>query len=191
MALITPREAVGQRTTTGQTPHRYPLRLLGVAAFSSTAPWELGSSAPALFSTVTFATRGSFRHQAACSWHDARATPGEQEWPALRGLPDEVAAYGATELDLVASAELVGQIRRDLAVVEAFDGQLDACAVRRRCDRVAALRLVAVLSGEAHVDVLPCAMSRPAGDVEGKGRGARSLRDDLDDLRDLPGQSPQ
>ena len=60
------------------------------------------------------------RHQR----HDARAAGDEQQPPALRRLPDEIAADGATEFDLVARPELVGQVRGHLAVVEALDGEV-------------------------------------------------------------------
>src|SRR6202011_6107269 len=122
---------------------------------------------------------------------DARSAGDEQQWTALGWLPDEVAANGTAELDLVAWLELVSEIGGDLTVVDADDGQLEACAVWRRCDRVAALRLVAVFGGQADVDVLPGAVSGPAGDVDGDRLDARRLDDDVDDLRDLPGQSPQ
>jgi hypothetical protein len=128
------------------------------------------------------------RHQR----HDARASAGEQQRPALRRLPDEPAADGAAELDPVARPELVRQVGRDHAVPQTLDGQLDAGAVGHRCDRVAALRLIAVLGGEADVDVLPRPMSGPAGHVEGDRPDARRLGDDVDDLRDPPvHQSPQ
>jgi hypothetical protein len=39
--------------------------------------------------------------------------------------------------------------------------------------------------------VLPCARPPPAWDVEGDRLDAGSLRDDVDDIRELPGQSPQ
>jgi hypothetical protein len=115
----------------------------------------------------------------------------EQQRTVLRRPPDEVAADRATQLDLVAGPELVGQVRGNLAVVEALDRELDARAVGRRRDRVAALRLVAVFGGEADVDMLPGAMSGPAGDVEGDRLDARRLDEDVDDVRDLPDQSPQ
>ena len=111
--------------------------------------------------------------------------------PPCVGLPDEVAADRPAELDLVARPQLVGQVRGDLAVVEALHRQLDVLAVRGRRDRVAALRLVAVVRGQANVDVLAGAVSRPAVDVEGDRLDARRLSADLDDRRDLPGQSPQ
>jgi hypothetical protein len=81
--------------------------------------------------------------------YDTLAAGGEKQRPALRGLPYEVAANGTAELDLIARPQLVGQVRRDLAVVEALDRKLDASAVPRRRDRVAALGLVAVLGDQA------------------------------------------
>jgi hypothetical protein len=50
--------------------------------------------------------------------------PGhEHQRPALGGLPDEVAADRAAQLDLLARPELVGQVGGDLAVVEPLDGE--------------------------------------------------------------------
>jgi hypothetical protein len=72
------------------------------------------------------------RHQR----RDARASGDEQQRPALRRLPDEVAADRAAELDPVARPELVRQEGRDLAVLETLDGQLDAGAIGHRCDRI-------------------------------------------------------
>ena len=131
--------------------------------------------------------RPDHRHQR----HDARSAGDEQQRAALRRLPDEVAADGPAELDLVARPELVGQVGGDLAVVEALDRELDASAVRRRGDRVAALRLIAVLGRQPDVDVLAGAVAGPAGDVEDDRLDARRLGDDVDDLRELPGQSPE
>ena len=55
-------------------------------------------------------------------------------------VPDEPAADRAAHLELVADLDLVVQERRDLAVLEPFDGELDlAGVVGRRRDRVRAL----------------------------------------------------
>jgi hypothetical protein len=142
---------------------------------------------PRLGVAVGNVARADHRHQR----HDPRAAGDEQQRPALRRLPDEVAADGTTQFDLVARPKLVGQVRGDLAVVEALDGEIDAGAVGRRCDRVAALRLVAVLGGEADVDVLARPVSGPAGHVEGDRLDAGRLGHDVEDVGDPPGQSPQ
>ena len=63
-----------------------------------------------------------------------------------------------------------------------------------RRNRVAALRLVAVLGGQADVDVLAGPVARPARDVEHEARDPRRLRHALDELREEPpkgSQSPQ
>ena len=59
------------------------------------------------------------RHQR----HDPRAAADEQQRPARRRVPDEVAADRAAQLELIAGAELVDEVRRDLAVVEPLDGE--------------------------------------------------------------------
>jgi hypothetical protein len=122
---------------------------------------------------------------------DPRPATNEQQWAALGGLPDEVAANWPPKLDLIAGPELVHQVGRDLAVVEALDRELDASSVRRRRDRVAPLCLIAVRSGQADVDVLSGSMPCPGRNVERDRLDPRRLPRDLDDLRDLPAQSPQ
>ena len=72
----------------------------------------------------------------------------------LVASPGEVAADRAPQLELVARAKLLGEVGRDLAVVDPLDRQRDAGVLRRRGDRVGALRLVAVIGGKADVDVL-------------------------------------
>jgi hypothetical protein len=117
--------------------------------------------------------------------------PGhEHQRPALGGLPDEVAADRAAQLDLLARPELVGQVGGDLAVVEPLDGEPDASTVKRGGDRVASLGLITVLRRQPNINVLSSPVARPTGDVEDDRLDARRLDDDLDELGKLPGQSP-
>ena len=97
---------------------------------------------------------------------DARAAADEQQRAAGRGIPGEVAADRAAQLELVARPQLVDEVRRDLAVVESLDRERERGILGRRGDRVAALRLIAVLRRQPHVDVLTRAMAGPAGSVE-------------------------
>ena len=83
--------------------------------------------------------------------------------PPSRRLPDEVAADRARAARSGRRRELVGEVGRDLAVVEPLDGELEAAVLGRRGDRVAALRLVAVLGGQPDVDVLAGAVAGPVG----------------------------
>jgi len=62
--------------------------------------------------------------------------------------------------------------------------------LRRGRDRVASLRLVAVLGGESNVDVLAGEVTLPVGWVEAEGSCVRRLVDDVDDAREPPAQSP-
>ena len=79
----------------------------------------------------------------------------EQQRIGGRGVPHEIATDRAAHLEPVAQHQLVDQERRDLAVRDALDGQVELRLVgRRRGDRVAALGLVAVLRGQPNVDVL-------------------------------------
>jgi hypothetical protein len=68
----------------------------------------------------------------------------------------------AAQLERVADAQLPGQIRIDLAVLDPFDRQRQPLIFGRRGDRVRALRLVAVLRAQPYVDVLTGDVHRPA-----------------------------
>jgi hypothetical protein len=52
------------------------------------------------------------------------------------------------------------------------------------------LRLVTILGGQAHVDVLARAVSLPLRNVENDGLGSGRLFDVLNHCSDLPVQSP-
>ena len=98
-------------------------------------------------------------------------------------------AFVPDQIDLADGLQL-----RHFTVVDANDGEFEAFGSGCRRDRVAALGLVPVGRGEAHVDVLAGAVAGPRGDVEAQGRGASGLGDRLGDCRDLPShrsQSPQ
>jgi hypothetical protein len=56
---------------------------------------------------------------------------------------------------------LAGEIGRDLAHVDALDGERHAGTFGFGCDRVAALRLIAVFGRQSHVNVLASLMARP------------------------------
>ena len=102
------------------------------------------------------------RHQR----HEARsAADEEQRTPPCR-VPGEVAADRPAQLELVAREHVLRQVRRHLAVLDQLDRQLETSFLRRRGDRIRALGLVAVLGGQADVDVLPGAVAGPALHVE-------------------------
>ena len=56
--------------------------------------------------------------------------------------------------------------------------------------RVAALRLVSVVSGQAHIHVLAGVMARPSGHGEHQAAHTWGLIDKVHDLGDAPDQSP-
>ncbi len=58
------------------------------------------------------------RHQG----HDAGAAGDQQQRPAVRDRPGEVAADRTAQLQRIAGPQLLGQVGRDLAVVEPLDG---------------------------------------------------------------------
>src|SRR5918992_4347831 len=123
--------------------------------------------------------------------YDAGAAGEELKWSAQRGLPDEVATDGAAQLQVVPDTKLIHEIRRDLAVLEPFDRDHDTGVFGRRGDRVAPLRLVAVLRRQPHVDVLAGAMARPVWQLERDALRSGGLFDELDHGAQLPGQSPR
>ena len=96
----------------------------------------------------------------------------------------------AAELELVAGLQLVDEVRRHLAVVDAVDGDRDARAVGGGGDGVAPLDLIAVLGRQPHVNVLARLMTRPVGNVQHEAPNLGGLVDSINEVGDLPGQSP-
>src|SRR5262249_16848636 len=105
-------------------------------------------------------------------------------------LPQEVPADRTAQLKLVAGLEPLGQVGRYLAVLKSFNGDHEMIVVGTRRDRIAPLRLVAVLSGQPHVDMLTGPVPVPVGHVEHDARRPARLGYELDDLAELPVQSP-
>jgi hypothetical protein len=122
--------------------------------------------------------------------HDARAAGDEQRRLGLVAVPDEVAADRAPNLEDVAVSNLVHQVRGDLAVLEPLDRDRQRLAGGGG-DRVRALGLVAVLGGQAHVEVLARAVIAPAVDVEHERAHPGRLLFERRNLCGEPGQSPQ
>ena len=111
--------------------------------------------------------------------------------PPRGDVPHKVPTDRTAQLQLVAGAQLAREVRRHLAVVETLDGQRQPLVgARRRSDRVAALGLVSVISGQAHIHVLTGAMPRPAGDRQHEAAHPRGFVDEVDDLGGPPDQSP-
>src|SRR5207248_9486858 len=87
-------------------------------------------------------------------------------------LPDEVAADGAAQFQLVADAEFIGEVGGDFPVIKSFDSECHTWLLLRwRGDRIAALGLVAVFGSQAHIHVLTCSMPHPGGEGEGDALG--------------------
>ena len=107
--------------------------------------------------------------------HDAGAARDELDG-AVVARPDEVPADRAAQLEQVAGDEDVGEVGRHLAVVEALDDELDVPGPGRGGDGVAALGGVAVLGGEAHVEVLARHVPGPVRRGEGEPPGPRRSR---------------
>ena len=56
-------------------------------------------------------------------WYDPRPASDEQEWPAVPDVPNEVATDRPTHLEAVGRVERVTEVWRDLAILNALDGQ--------------------------------------------------------------------
>ena len=134
--------------------------------------------------------RGALTHHGH-EGNDAGAAAYEEHGPAGIRIPDEVTADGTAQLEPVSRVRIPGQIRRNLAVVDPLDGQLDARAAVRRRDRVAPLRLISVVRGQTNVDMLARSMPGPAFDVEREGLHPIGLGPHVRNLGDVPVQSPQ
>src|SRR6516165_9179307 len=120
---------------------------------------------------------------------NSRATPNQEERAANRNVPNEISANGASQLELVTRPQFVCKIRRDLALIDTFDGQHQVRDFGRERYGVAALGLIAVLACKPNVDVLARHVARPIGDVENETLDARRLRYDLADFGGLPSQT--
>ena len=108
---------------------------------------------------------------------EARASADqEQRLRRSSRRPDEVPPDRAAELEDVADLGLAHEPRGDLAVVDQLDRQAREAAGGRGREGVRALRLVAVLGGQADIDVLAGDVAGPAVDVQLERPGARGLR---------------
>ena len=87
--------------------------------------------------------------------HDAGAACDHQDRSAIARLPDEMPAKRRAQLDLVAHLGNFMEEWRHLAALQPFDDQFDRVAgFRRRGDRIAALRAIAVRRRQPHADML-------------------------------------
>src|SRR3954464_5064186 len=91
--------------------------------------------------------------------HYPRAAANEQQWAADSDIPDEIPTNRSAQLQLVARAQLVGEIGRHLAVLEPLDGEREGRRFGRGCNRVAPLGLISIIGSESDVDVLAGAMA--------------------------------
>src|SRR5262249_13007238 len=120
-----------------------------------------------------------------------RPTANEKERATSCNVPNEISADGTSQLEPVTRPQFVCEIRRDLALIDAFDGQHEVRDFGRRRYGIAALGLIAVLAGKPNVDVLARSVGRPFGDVQNETLDARRLRYDLADFGSLPSQTLQ
>jgi hypothetical protein len=107
--------------------------------------------------------------------HEPGSASDQKERPAVVDVPGEVTADRASQLQRVTDSELVGQVGRDLALVDALDGDGESAVFWRRGDGVGALGLVAVPGRQADVDVHAGQVARPVGDLDHDGRGLGGL----------------
>jgi hypothetical protein len=106
-------------------------------------------------------------------------------------VPDWDGHLPGQHVDVRLTAEDGYRAERAYSIASSPDGGRIELAVGRRGDRVAPLGLVAVLGGEAQVDVLAGQVAVPAGHVEGQAGDPRGLRPDVGDACEPPAQSPQ
>ena len=102
------------------------------------------------------------RHQR----HEPRPAADEQQRAAVGDRPRERAADRPAHLELVADLHDLGQVGRDLAVVDPVDRDRRSRVLGRARERERALRLVAVGRGQADVEMLAGAVAVPVGDLE-------------------------
>jgi hypothetical protein len=124
-------------------------------------------------------------------WTDARATGDQHQRTTHVSRPDEIAPDRAAELELITHCKLIEEVWRDLAVINQLNGKRHLIGVVRwRSDRVAPFGLVPVVRGQAHVDVLPSAMARPAGHRQDQRFYSSGLVNSPGDPSQSPAQSP-
>ena len=116
---------------------------------------------------------------------DHTRTAGDAEGGGV-ARPDEPAADRATEIELVPHLDDVGEVGRDLAVLEPFDIELDEWVRGRGRHGVGALGRVAVLGRQPDDVVLPWPVVNSVGDLEPEPDGPRCRMGDLADRRPSP-----
>src|SRR5215475_7868791 len=108
---------------------------------------------------------------------DPRTARNETEWTARHAGPDKIAADGAAQLEAIAHAKFIEEIRRNFTIFYALNGQHEQFIAGWRCDRIAALGLIAVFGRESDIDMLTGQMSWPTGRVQKQALHARCLDD--------------
>src|SRR5207249_7404526 len=114
----------------------------------------------------------------------------EKERTADRLTPAEVPADRPADLEAIPDDDGVEEEGRDLAIRDPLHRDVDLSgALGLRRDRVASLRRVAVVGGEADVVMLPRPVRSPVGKREREGFHLSGLRLDGRDHGDLPFES--
>jgi hypothetical protein len=91
---------------------------------------------------------------------------------------------------LVAFRKLIDEIWRNLAVLHSLHCQSDQFVLGGRGDRIAPLRLVAILAYQPNVHMLAWQVTLPTGYLEEKTFDARRFDDDLTHFNSPPLKSP-
>src|SRR5262245_62543753 len=92
---------------------------------------------------------------------DARASRDQEQRSAKCSSPHKVTADRPAHLEAVANTRLRGEIGRNLAVIDALHCEGELRRLRCRCDRITALRLVAVLRRQPNINMLSWPMCGP------------------------------
>jgi hypothetical protein len=83
---------------------------------------------------------------------------------------------------LITDMKIVNEIWRNLAIIHALHSQSEQFVFRRRSDRIAALRLVAVFGREANIEMLAGQVAPPIRDVQQEALYPISFDDDFTHL---------
>src|SRR5215831_16371688 len=117
---------------------------------------------------------------------DPRTARYETKRAAHRAGPDKIAADGAAQLEAIAHAKFIEEIRRNFTVFYALGGQHEQFFLRWRGDRIAALRLIPIVGCESDIDMLTGQMSWPTGRFQKQALHARRLDHDVAHFSELP-----
>src|SRR5215831_20129673 len=87
-------------------------------------------------------------------WSNPGAPRNQEQRATVCGGPNEVSTDGTAQLEAITHARFAREIGGNLTVGDVIHHQLELRRYRRRADRIAALRLIAIGRGQADIDML-------------------------------------